>query len=428
MKQVFYQLIHQTKTKRWLCIAEHLEEKQTLKAQELADLVGCTERTIRTDIKEMKQYFLDTIELISDEGGYHFFFQNPRRYFEKKQSLLSSEPLFVLLDQILMGVRKTNQAWAEVLAVGTASFGRIKRVLVSLLKKHYQVVIYSIDNQLKGEESAIRQLMYDFYYRLPIYPKWLDEKMKRIQFLDLSLLSGRWQLDAIRLIRWHQVVLWRMAQHCFLPNCKGAKKTQEKLSSALEEQIELALPEREKASLFLLALQEEQFLSIDNQKKFIHEFSPCISKDEIEKETQETPAQFFDTILVLFRQFFSITSVKFSEESPWKSLKEQTIFDQLTASCLEQKQALERSLILIFDLTGSLTLQEWIKTTVRQKLKKMGYSLFEEDHTRPSIKQIIITNKQDHQIVGTVGRPSSIPEETEMLRLLEEVETFFSKK
>lgn len=85
MKQIFYQLIHQEKTKRWFSISEHLEEKQTLKAQELADLVGCTQRTIRTDIKEMKQYFSTDVELISDGGGYHFYFKNPRQYLEKQR-------------------------------------------------------------------------------------------------------------------------------------------------------------------------------------------------------------------------------------------------------------------------------------------------------------------------------------------------------
>lgn len=423
MKQIFYQLIHQEKTKRWFSISGHLEEKQTLKAQELADLVGCTQRTIRTDIKEMKQYFSTAVELISDGGGYHFYFKNPRQYLDKKQDLLSCEPLFLLLDQLLMGIRRSNQEWADKLAMGKASFGRIKRSLSSVLEKYYQVTIFAIDNRLNGDESAIRQLTYDFYYRLPIYPKWLSDKMERIQFLDLSLPSGRWQLDTIRLIRWHQVVLWRIAQRCFLPNDNG--NVQNKLSAALDEQIDLALPAQEKASLFLLALKEEQFFFIDCQKQFIHEFSPHKSKNETEIEEQEIPTKFFDTILSLFKQFFSISSMKFFEESPWKSFREQTIFDQLIENFQEQKKELERSLVVTMDLIGPLALQEWIKENVREKLIKMGYLLLDECRDMPYIKQIVVTNKQYDKESSTVVVLSNVPDETEIIHLIEKLDSYF---
>lgn len=95
MHPILDQLIHQPKTKRWFGILALLEEFRPVTSQGLADQVHCTKRTIQSDIKEIKDYFRHTITLIGDDEGYHFSFQNPSMYLQKKQALLENEPLFV---------------------------------------------------------------------------------------------------------------------------------------------------------------------------------------------------------------------------------------------------------------------------------------------------------------------------------------------
>ena len=122
MTQLFYHLIHQVKTKRWFGILDRLEATPTLIAQTLARQTQCTKRTIQSDIKEIKAYFDSAIILTGDDEGYQFSFQDPACYREKKQTLLDHEPLFLLMHQLVNGTRRTNQEWARILAVSTASF------------------------------------------------------------------------------------------------------------------------------------------------------------------------------------------------------------------------------------------------------------------------------------------------------------------
>lgn len=113
MSLLLTQLIYQLKTKRWFTLLDHLEEHQTITSRELAVKTQCTERTIFSDIKEIKHYFDSSIALLGGETGYHLSFHSPVKYFEKKQALLANEPLFLLIDQLIAGTHKTNQEWAD---------------------------------------------------------------------------------------------------------------------------------------------------------------------------------------------------------------------------------------------------------------------------------------------------------------------------
>lgn len=123
MTQLFYHLIHHEKNKRWLMMLDQLEESQTLTGQDLSAKLSCTQRTIQSDIKQIKKYFDTSILLLGGEDGYHFSFRSPTAYTRKKQSLPEQEPLFFYADQLVAGTRKTNQEWAETLNLSPASFG-----------------------------------------------------------------------------------------------------------------------------------------------------------------------------------------------------------------------------------------------------------------------------------------------------------------
>lgn len=155
MSHLFYHLIHQEKTKLWLMSLERLENTPAVNGKTLATALDCTVRTIQTDIKQIKDYFGSSILLLGDEEGYHLSFQSPIVYTKKKQALLEAEPLFVYADQLLAGTHRTNQEWASYFSVSLASFGRIKRSFVHILKQEYQVTIRGMDNRLYGKEAAL---------------------------------------------------------------------------------------------------------------------------------------------------------------------------------------------------------------------------------------------------------------------------------
>lgn len=424
MSQLFYHLIYHEKTKRWLMMLEQFEESQTLTGKDLATKLSCTQRTIQSDIKQIKEYFDVSILLLGGEDGYHFSFRSPTAYTRKKQALLDQEPLFFYADQLLAGTRRTNQEWAETFNLSPASFGRIKRQFVHLLEEHYQLTIIKKDNHLQGSEPAIRQFMYDLYFTLPLCPNLLKQRIESWDSFDQPTKSGQWSLDPIRLSQWHQLAQWRIDQGQFLQVKKEQEKVLERIVAALNETVTLPLLPEEKAALFLLSLNEEQFLNPLRQKEFIRQFS---SKDSynynyLTNDFEEVNVAFFKTVIALMHQFFQLSVSQTKEDATEGKIEEKQFLDQLIKNYYRTKDRFERSLVLTFQLTGSLALQEWIKKSVRHYLQVNGYHLIEDIETTPFNRQVIITNGRMSQEKSNVVCLSTIPEKKEIKEALKVID------
>lgn len=422
MSQLFYHLIYHEKTKRWLLMLEQLEESQTLTGKDLATKLSCTKRTIQSDIKQIKLYFDASILLLGGEDGYHFSFLSPTAYIRKKQALLDQEPLFYYADQLLAGTRRTNQEWAENLNLSPASFGRIKRQFVHLLEERYQVTIVGKDNQLQGSEPAIRQFMYDLYFTIPLCQNVLEQRIESWESFDQPTKSGQWSLDPIRLNQWRQLAQWRIDQgHC-LQVKKGHEKVLERIVEELDETITLSLPPQEKAALFLLSLNDGQFLNPLRQKEFIQQFSSEDEQPYLPNDFEEIKVCFFETVIALKHQFFQLSLSQTKDDATEGQIEEKQFLNQLIKNYNRTKERFERSLILTFQLTGSLALQEWIKKSVRHYLKVKGYYLLEEIQTTPFKRKAIITNKKMAQKSANVVCLSTIPEEREIKQALKRID------
>lgn len=422
MSQLFYHLIYHEKTKRWLMMLEQLEESQTLTGKDLATKLSCTQRTIQSDIKQIKKYFDASILLLGGEDGYHFSFRSPTAYIRKKQALLDQEPLFFYADQLLAGTRKTNQEWAETFNLSPASFGRIKRQFVHLLEEHYQLTIIKKDNHLQGSEPAIRQFMYDLYFKLPLCPNLLKQRIESWDSFDQPTKPGQWSLDPIRLKQWCQLAKWRIDQGQYLQVKKGQNEVQKRIVAALDKTVTHSLPPQEKAALFLLSLNEEQFFNPLHQKEFIQQFS---SKDEqiyLTNDFEEVNVAFFEAVIALMHQFFQLSLSQTKEDATEGQIEEKQFLDQLVKNYNSMKKRFERSVVLIFRLTGSLALQEWIKKSVRHHLQVKGYHLIEEIQATPFKRQLIITNGRISQERSNVVCLSRIPEENEIKEALKMID------
>lgn len=422
MSQLFYHLIYHEKTKRWLLMLDQLEESQTLTGKDLATKLSCTQRTIQSDIKQIKKYFDTSILLLGGEYGYHFSFRSPTTYTRKKQALLDQEPLFFYADQLVVGTRKTNQEWVETLNLSPASFGRVKRQFVHLLEEHYQLTIFKKDNQLQGSEPAIRQFMYDLYFTLPLCPNLLKQRIESRDSFDQTTKPGQWSLDPIRLKQWCQLAKWRIDQGQYLQVKKGQNEVQKRIVAALDEAVTFDLPPQEKVALFLLSLNEEQFLNPLHQKEFIKQFS---SKDEhtyLTNDFEEVNVAFFETVIALMHQFFQLSVSQTKEDATEGQIEEKQFLDQLIKNYYCMKDRFERSVVLIFRLTGSLALQEWIKKSVRHYLQVNGYHLIEDIETTPFNRQVIITNGRMSQEKSNVVCLSTIPEKKEIKEALKVID------
>ncbi|WP_430617744.1 hypothetical protein IGI86_000714 [Enterococcus sp. AZ188] len=422
MSQLFYDLIYQEKTKRWLTILNYLEVNQTMTAKELAEKLGCTTRTIQTDIKQIKRNFDASILLLGDEDGYHFSFQDPVMYTNKKQALLEHEPLFLLEDQLIAGTRRTNKEWAEVLSLSPASFGRLKRFFVQLLNDRYCLTIIDKSNRLYGEESAIRQFMYDLYFTLPLYPKYFEKRIESWSSFNQVKRTGSWELDPVCLNQWIQLAQWRIDQDQYLQPKESQEETQKQLANAFDETVTLSFPLQEKAALFLLSLKEEQFLDHLRQKEFIRQFSSENGSSFSQLDSEGITFRFFETMIALMNQFFLIKHYKGKEDWIEEQTDEKHFINNLIKNYYESKTRLERSLLLEFQLEGSSALQRWIKKVVRHQLQSKGYYLIESVQKIPYTHQITVTNtriplKKPHMVCL-----SSIPKEREIEQALKVID------
>ncbi|MBX9128129.1 hypothetical protein ACFDAA_18430 [Enterococcus casseliflavus] len=131
---------------------------------------------------------------------------------------------------------------------------------------------------------------------------------------------------------------------------------------------------------------------------------------------------FFEIVIALMDQFFQLSLSQTKEDSAEKQTEEKQFLYLLIKKYYSTKERFEQSLILTFQLTGSLTLQEWIKKNVRDNLQLKGFYLLEEIQTTPFNRQVIITNGRMSQKSANVVCLSTIPEEREIKQALKRID------
>lgn len=131
---------------------------------------------------------------------------------------------------------------------------------------------------------------------------------------------------------------------------------------------------------------------------------------------------FFETIIDLMQQFFQLPLIPINDGAAEGQTGEEQFFDQLIKNYYRTKERFERSLVLTFQLTGSLALQKWIKKRVRHYLQIKGYYLLEDIQTPSFNRQLFITNGRLPQERSNVVCLSTIPEEREIKQVLKEID------
>ena len=422
MESFFYSLIYSSKTKRWFRLLAELEENEQITSSELATKVDCSLRTVHGDVRAITNYFGSSIHLLGNDRGYYFAFEDPSDYMRKKQELLEEEPLFHYLNQVLMGTKKDNQQWATTLAFSTASFGRIKRVLGSFLKQHYQLTITSSTNQLVGEEAAVRQLMYDFYFTLPFYPKAVEDMINKLISGYQLISKGTWEHDPLILNQWIQVTNMRVAQGYILPEQIELKNLQRTFTEEVDQLICLSLPEQEKAALFLLSLTEEQFSNPFKQKKFISQFSPTAKRSCPVVDFEEVNVCLFEIMVSLMNTFFRLSPTVTPETAIGNSSSAESYLNQMMTRYVEVKQQCQKPIYLSFDLSGPVALKQWTEKNVRDQFISAGYHLVENIQSElfPFVHRLIVSDKENTQGKGNAVCLSKIPSKNEIKATIQE--------
>ncbi|SFE56981.1 HTH domain-containing protein [Enterococcus casseliflavus] len=409
MTTLFYSLLTTPKTKRWLMMLDRLEVKAHT-GKELAQVLGCTRRTVVSDAKEIKEFFQSTLVLLGDEGGYLIEFKEPRNYYQKKQTLLEKEPLFRMVDDLIKNEERSNQEWAQKLQLPIATYTRMKRQLNQILSAQYGVKLSATTNQILGAEIRIRQFFYDFYFTLPLYPKDLTAQIRDIRTYEVRLPSSKWQLNQRQLQGWLTIAERRMSQGYALPQRKEDLPLCQKLADALDPTHQIAIPEQEKAGVFLAAIEEEQFLRPVIQTEFLYQFSSHDWKTILAMEEMEKQLLLFQTLIRLMRDFFHLPYEKKNSENSKRA--EEELLEQMVHSFINEKQRLEQAVSVNYQLIGPPALQRWIKSVVCACLEARGYLVYEGDPSATT--RLHVTNRSDGTIRNAEILLSSIPDQAEI--------------
>lgn len=157
-------------TKRWLLILSILERERTCSSQDLSKKTELSSRTIIKEIKDIRGYFGETIELTTNNAGYTFNERIHRSYQELKRALVEEDPLFIIIQGILMGELRFSEEWAFYFHLSEST---MKRYLVSIIPflENYQLKLSLSPVDLVGKEGDIRKFLKDFYYEVDIVPR-----------------------------------------------------------------------------------------------------------------------------------------------------------------------------------------------------------------------------------------------------------------
>ncbi|MFP8918484.1 helix-turn-helix domain-containing protein [Enterococcus innesii] len=421
MDDLFDHLLLNAKTKRWLILLEILEETEEVTAPALVKETQIGRRTIMKDIQALKAYFGETIQLIGDEKGYHFSFIDPSAYYVLKQSLLAEEKLFFFIDQVAKGKHWDNEQWREYLAIPAGSFHPIKHHFQSLLANNYGCQLTTKYNQLTGEEASIRQFLYDFYFTLPLYPPSFSKQMDQLQKEAIEIHSVSWQLDQTLLNQWLKIAHMRISQDYLLPETETHE--QDLLVHALDQQVSLSLPDREKATLFLLALNESQFLDPEVQKAFIQTFSSEEGGGIHDLSSDQLSYQLFETLLCLMKRYFQLPQME-GDQKKEETVDKQVVLDALVQRFKKEQERYRKLVYVTYHLEGPAALKRWIKKEVSRSFQASGMQVVDTSMGTPIDRgrHILVTNRS---LEKTSKATVSLPKVPNTVTLVNALTDFF---
>ena len=421
MNPLFEQLIYKPKTRRQFTLLEILEQNEHVIGKTFVEKTQYTRRTILKDIKELKAYFDTSVLWIGDETGYHFSLKDPYAYEQKKQALLAEEPLFVFVDRVASGQCLSNTDWAQELGVSSASFGRMKHQLQLVLNAHYKVKLTPETNMFIGDEANVRQLLYTFYFTLPVYPDSLTEKINQMRSDPLHVKIGTWQIEKQQLNQWGNIAQLRRGQGHELPQRNDFTSLQAALVRAFDRQITSSLSDPEKVALFLLALDEKQFLDPLRQEQFLQSFPVTDDLSFFIRENKGLAYQFLEHYLALMRTFFRLTPLYNEDWDKEMAQDESLIFAQLMNEFLLEKEHYKKAIYTNYRLKGSTALKRWIQKEVEAELSEAGLEVVETQVFEKNLfRRLEVTNYPEGQLTKETIVLSQVPQKKEIKQTLDQ--------
>lgn len=189
MKNLQLKFLTNKEAIRWLTILNILERGRVWTSQQISDQTSISSRTVIKEIQAIRDYFGETIELETSNAGYVFKEREYTKYSSLKRQLVESDPLFIILNSILIGELQSIEEWAFHFHLSESTMKRHFLSVIPILKE-YDIHLSLTPVDFVGKEVNIRKFFKDFYYEVEITPHTLvpfEEVQEVINYLEKEI-------------------------------------------------------------------------------------------------------------------------------------------------------------------------------------------------------------------------------------------------
>lgn len=321
MRELQLAFISNRTTARLFRLLSTIERDRVFTIGDLAERNQVTQRTIANDIKYMKEYFGDSIVLVSGNSGFVFEEKKPTEYQKRKQSLLKNECLFEIIGNIFHGKLAKVDELAHHYHFSESTFRRLLNQRNPILKS-YGLQWTSNPLTIEGSEANLRKFFKDFYYEgvETIYTLVPDQALHDLILGQLDDKFGYYEIGSgatpaafyytfyIAIKRaslgYHITVPKELVRQAYKGNSFAKLYS---LKKGIEEIYQTQLPKEEFAWIYLVTLCKRTLDQEEREQKFYRQFhqgTAIANVAELFLQNHDVPKEQAITVATFLRSFF----------------------------------------------------------------------------------------------------------------------------
>ncbi|MBC9810215.1 helix-turn-helix domain-containing protein [Carnobacterium maltaromaticum] len=213
MENLHMRLIIEKKLKREIKILNILKDNtNSISAKELADELNASEKTVVSDIEEIKKKIpLEWNIIFKKNVGYTITISDEFGFANFIKELIEESPLFVIVSSLFNNELFSIEEWEERLYMTESTLKRALGVLRGVLQEFkLKLALNPID--ISGNEVNIRYFFFQFFYSSDKTPHLQRPTAKEILFYDqLKITIG--EGGAFNQLQYYRSLYWIMIIH-----------------------------------------------------------------------------------------------------------------------------------------------------------------------------------------------------------------------
>ena len=257
--------------------------------KKLAEITSASDRTLLEDIKKIKVYFGNSIEIQSSNKGYSLKIVSNTKFIENKKALLNEEPLFKIIESIFYNEFYSVLEWSEKLYTTVSTLKNYLSGIKPILNQ-YDLSLKKDVLDFVGDEINIRKFFYDFYYESDTTPYTVfpsidvinfSKELKQDYFFDNFTYLSFTEFNYILFIALHRFSVGKTVTPLskdlfflkkYVENYFEDFKNN-KFEKLIYQHLDLEITSEEKIYLYLQLITKRSVIHLDKETNYVKQFS-----------------------------------------------------------------------------------------------------------------------------------------------------------